>query len=49
MFFQLGSYIVSVRVVNHVKLAIMSKFQPHFGGKDRETCKMTKFGHFDAI
>ena len=46
MFFQLGSYVVSVRVVNQVKLTIMSQFQPHFGEKDGETCKMTKFGHF---
>ena len=41
MFFQLGSYVVSVRVVNQVKLTITSQFQPHFGGKDGETCKMT--------
>ena len=49
MFFQLGSYVVSARVVNQVKLTIMSQFQPHFGGKDGETCKMTKFGHFEPI
>ena len=49
MFFQLGSYVVSVRVVNQVKLTITSQFQPHFGGKDGETCKMTKCGHFDPI
>ena len=49
MFFQLGSYVVSVRVVNQVKLTITSQFQHHFGGKDRETSKMTKFGHFDPI
>ena len=46
MFFQLGSYVVSV---NQVKLTITSQFQPHFGGKDRKSCKMTKFGHFDPI
>ena len=49
MFFQLGSYVVSVRVVNQVKLTITSQFQPHFGEKDGETCKMTKFGHFGSI
>ena len=46
MFFQLGSSIVSVRVVDQVKLTIMSQFQHRFGGKDRETCKMIKFGNF---
>ena len=46
MFFQSGSYVISVRVVNQVKWTITSQFQPHFGGKDGETCKMTKFGHF---
>ena len=49
MFFQLGSYVVPVRVVNQVKLTITSQSQPHFGGKDRKSCKITKFGHFDPI
>ena len=41
------------KVVNRVKLTILSQSQPHFGGedgrKDRKSCKMTKFGHFDPI
>ena len=49
MFFQLGSSVVSVRVVDQVKLTITSQFQHCFGGKDRETCKMIKFGNFDPI
>ena len=35
------------KVVNRVKLTIPSQSQPHFGGKDRKLCKITKFGHFD--
>ena len=27
------------KVVNQVKLAIMSQSEPHFGGKDGKTCK----------
>ena len=37
------------KVVNWVKLTILSQSQPHFGGKDRKSCKMIKFGHFDPI
>ena len=37
---------MSVRVVDQVKLTITIQFQHHFGRKDRETCKMTKFGCF---
>ena len=37
------------KVVNWVKLTIPSQSQPHFGGNDRKSCKITKFGHFDPI
>ena len=37
------------KVVNRVKLTIPSQSQPHFGGKDRKTCKMTRCGCFDPI
>ena len=41
------------KVVNQVKLTIPSQSQPHFGvkleGKDRKSCKMTTFGHYDSI
>ena len=37
------------KVVNQVKLAIQSQSEPHFGGKDGKTCKMTKIGHFQPI
>ena len=37
------------KVVNHVKLTIPSQSQLHFGGKDRKSCKITKFGCFDPI
>ena len=37
------------KVVNWVKLAILSQSELHFGGKDGKTCKMTKIGHFEAI
>ena len=37
------------KVVNRVKLAIPSQSEPHFGGKDVKTCKMTKIGHFESI
>ena len=36
-------------VVNWVKLAIPSQSEPHFRGKDRKTCKMTKIDHFEPI
>ena len=34
------------KVVNQVKLTILSQSQPHFGGKDRKICKN---GYFDPI
>ena len=37
------------KVVNQVKLAIPSEFEPHFGKKDGKSCKMTKIGHFEPI
>ena len=37
------------KVVNRVKLAIVSQSEPHFGRKDGKTCKMTKIGHFEPI
>ena len=37
------------KVVNRVKLAIWSEFEPHFGGKDGKSCKMTKIGQFEPI
>ena len=37
------------KVVNRVKLAILSQSEPHFGGKDGKTCKMTKVGRFETI
>ena len=37
------------KVVNWVKLTIPSQSQLHFGGKDRKSCKITKFGCFDPI
>ena len=37
------------KVVNRVKLVIPSQSEPHFGGKDGKTCKMTKNGHFEPI
>ena len=37
------------KVVNRVKLTIPSQYEPHFGGKDGKTCKMTKIGCFEPI
>ena len=37
------------KVVNQVKLAIPSQSEPHFGGKDRKTCKMNKIGQLESI
>ena len=37
------------KVLNRVKLAIQSQSEPHFGGKDGKTCKMTKIGHLELI
>ena len=33
------------KVVNQVKLVIPGQSEPHFGGRDGKTCKMTKIGH----
>ena len=37
------------KIVNQVKLAIVSQSEPHFEGKDGKTCKMTKIGHLEPI
>ena len=37
------------KVVNRVKLAIPSEFEPHFGEKDGKSCKMTNIGHLEPI
>ena len=37
------------KVVNGVKLAILSESEPHFGEKDGKTCKMIKIGQFEPI
>ena len=37
------------KVVNRVKLAIPSQSEPHFWGKDRKTCKITKIGCLEPI